>query len=199
MRKTTIVLLALITALVFGLPQYCSAQGLSLGIKGGVNMAKFTGADAGTNSMKTGLVGGAYATIDLMFVNIQPEVLFSQKGATYEILGLSIDQNLNYVEIPVLIKFPLGKIVVPSIYAGPSFGMLMSADVEGVDVKDAVMSSDLGLVFGVDVKTPIKLTVDARYNLGLMTTAKEFEFLGVTYNPDVKNSTISLMVGYALF
>ena len=99
----------------------------------------------------------------------------------------------------MLIKFPLGKIVVPSIYAGPSFGMLMSADVEGVDVKDAVMSSDLGLVFGVDVKTPIKLTVDARYNLGLMTTAKEFEFLGVTYNPDVKNSTISLMVGYALF
>jgi hypothetical protein len=199
MRKTSIVLLVLVTALVFGLPQYCSAQGLSLGIKGGVNMAKFTGADAGTNSMKTGLVGGAYATIDLMFVNIQPEVLFSQKGATYEVLGLSLDQNLNYVEIPVLIKFPLGKIVVPSIYAGPSFGMLMSADIEGIDVKDAFVSSDLGLVFGVDVKTPIKLTVDARYNLGLQTTAKEYELLGQTYNPDVKNSTVSLMVGYGLF
>ncbi|MBU1356011.1 MAG: PorT family protein, partial [Candidatus Edwardsbacteria bacterium] len=197
--KTKLILLVLVTVMVFSLPQYCSAQGLSLGIKGGLNMANFTGADAGTNSMKTGLVGGAYATIDLMFVNIQPEVLFSQKGATYEVLGLSIDQNLNYVEIPVLIKFPLGKIVVPSIYVGPSFGMLMSADIEGIDVKDAVVSSDLGLVFGVDVKTPIKLTVDARYNLGLQTTAKEYEFLGQTYNPDVKNSTISLMVGYGLF
>ena len=199
MKKTILVLLALITALVFNLPQYCSAQGLSLGIKGGLNMAKFTGADAGPNSMKTGLVGGAYATIDMVFLNIQPEVLFSQKGATYELLGLSIDQNLNYVEIPVLIKFPLGKIVVPSIYVGPSFGVLMSADIEGFDIKDAVVSSDLGLVFGVDIKTPIKLTVDARYNLGLMTTAKEYEILGQTYNPDVKNSTISLMLGYGLF
>lgn len=60
MKKTTTILLVLITVLVFNIPQYCSAQGLSFGLKGGINMSKFTGADAGENNIKTGLVGGAY-------------------------------------------------------------------------------------------------------------------------------------------
>lgn len=160
-------MLVLITALVFSLPQYCSAQGLSLGIKGGLNMASIAGADAGSPIMKPGLVGGAYATIDLMFVNIQPEALYSQKGLKRDDGGITITVHYNYLEIPVLLKFPLGKIIVPSIYAGPSFGMLMSADIEGIDIKDGLKSSDLGLVFGVDVKTPVKLSVDARYTMGL--------------------------------
>ncbi len=192
MRKTAIVMLVLVTALVFGLPQYCSAQGVSFGLKGGINMAKLTGSDAGTNSMKTGFVAGAFTTVDMVFLNIQPEILFSQKGATYEVFGLSIDENHNYLEIPVLFKFPLGKIVVPSIYVGPSLGMLMSADVEGFDIKDGLKSTDLGLVFGMDVKTPVKLILDARYTMGLTS----IDDSGIY---DVKNSAISLMVGYAIF
>jgi len=128
----------------------------------------------------------------MVFLNIQPEILFSQKGATYEVFGISIDENHNYLEIPVLFKFPLGKVIVPSVYVGPSLGMLMSADIEGIDIKDGLKSTDLGLVFGMDVKTPVKLTIDARYSMGLTSIDDSG-----TYN--VKNSAISLMVGYAIF
>lgn len=189
----------LVGLLVLGLGSMALAQGLTIGVKGGLNMASITGADAGSPQIKSGLVVGAYGNIDLMFINVQPELLYSQKGFKEEELGVTITGSYNYLEIPVLLKFPFGKIIVPSIYIGPSFGMLMNAEWEaggiGVDWKDYTESSDLGFVFGVDLKTPAKLTLDARYTMGLKTVSKEI--LGVT--PEWKNSVISLMVGYALF
>lgn len=186
MRKTIEILVALVLIAALNIPKCLYAQGVSLGIKGGLNMASIIGADAGSPNMKSGLVGGTYAAIDLMFVDIQPEVLYSQKGVKQD-----VTVHYNYLEIPVLFKFPLGKIIVPSIYTGPYFGMLINANIEGVDIKDGLKSNDLGLVFGVDVKTPLKLSVDARYTMGLTS----FDDAGVY---DVKNSVISLMIGYSI-
>jgi hypothetical protein len=189
----------LVLLLLLGLGSMALAQGLTIGVKGGLNMASITGADAGSPVIKSGLIGGAYATIDLMFVNIQPELLYSQKGFKQEEAGITLTGHYDYLEIPVLLKFPLGKIIVPSIYIGPSFGLLSGASWEALgielDVKDYTEGSDLGFVFGVDLKTPVKLTLDARYTMGLKTVSKEI--LGVT--PEWKNSVISVMVGYALF
>lgn len=184
----------------------------SFGIKGGVNMATYEGTDANitgiTKSAKMGMGAGAFVCLDLIALKIQPEVLFSQKGAKYEASGVSYTQSLSYVEFPVLLKLSFGKIIVPSVYAGPALGMLMSAkqtgEVAGIsisgDIKDDLQSSDLGLVFGAEVKLPVKLSVEARYNMGLKTIAKEYtNALGQTVKPDVKNSTVSVMLGYYLF
>lgn len=207
MKKT--LFLALVTLLSFGLAH---ALLPSFGIKGGLNMAKYNGSDAGSNDYKLGAAGGAFVCLDLIALKIQPELLFSQKGAkeegTIDLFGTLVSYSgsttVNYVEIPVLAKFSFGKIIVPSIYAGPSFGMLMSANAEmefggvssgSVDVKDAYNSTDVGLVFGVEVKTPAKLSIEARYNMGLTSVAKD---LGGT-SFDVKNSTASLMLGYYIF
>lgn len=179
----------------------------SFGVKGGVNLAKYAGSDAGTNDYKMGAVGGAFACLDLIAIKIQPELLFSQKGAKqeYTVLGVptTVSNTLNYVEIPVLLKFSFGKIIVPSIYAGPAFGTLMSATAKieagglsaSGDIKDQLNGTDLGLVFGAEVKLPVKLSVEARYNMGLSKVPKEV--LGV--QPDVKNSTVSVMLGYYMF
>lgn len=167
----------------------------SFGVKGGVNMAKFTGSDAGDNDFKMGAVGGAFACVDLIAMKIQPEILYSQKGAKYTILGATLYEKHDYVEIPVLLKFSFGKIIVPSIYAGPAAGLLMSAKLTNggsVDIKDEIKSTDLGLVFGAEVKTPAKLSVEARYTMGLGTFDKEGDF-------SVKNSAISVMLGYYMF
>jgi hypothetical protein len=184
----------------------------SFGIKGGLNMAKYTGSDAGSTDYKMGVAGGAFVCLDLIAMKLQPELLFSQKGAkeegTIDILGTPVNYSAsttaNYIEIPVLAKFSFGKIIVPSIYAGPSLGMLMSATGEAefggvssgsVDVKDAFNSTDLGLVFGIEIKTPAKLSIEARYNMGISSVAKDIA--GTSF--DVKNSTASLMLGYYLF
>jgi hypothetical protein len=206
MRKTTIVLLALITALVFGLPQYCSAQGLSLGIKGGVNMSNVTGSDVDGTEANMGLAAGAYATIGLMpSIAIQPEILFSQKGwkETGDFFGVAYEGSykINYMEIPVLAKISFGAIVKPYVLAGPYFASRLSTSGEvtigGVsasgDIDDLVKSSDMGLTFGAGVQTPVKLSLEARYSMGL----NSIDDTGL--DMDIKNSNISLMVGFALF
>jgi hypothetical protein len=167
----------------------------SFGIKGGVNMAKFTGSDAGDNDYKIGAVGGAFACLDLIAFKVQPEILYSQKGAKYTILGATLYEKHDYVEIPVLLKFSFGKLIVPSIYAGPAAGLLMSAKLTNggsLDIKDEIKGTDLGLVFGAEVKTPAKLSVDARYTMGMGTFDKEGDYT-------VKNSAISVMLGYYMF
>lgn len=202
MKRTIILMLAVIIAAA---PAWALLP--SFGVKGGVNMATWTGGDAGSPDMKLGAVGGAFATVDLIAFKLQPELLFSQKGAkeslTSGTLSYTVSTTQNYLEVPVLLKYSFGAIVVPSIYVGPSFGMLMSATAKAeggtasgsTDIKGFLNDTDLGLVFGAEVKTPMKLSIEARYNLGLSKMPKEV--LGV--QPDVKNSTISVMLGYYLF
>jgi hypothetical protein len=115
-----------------------SAVEMSLGLKGGLNLAKPWGIDKEKSlineddlKMKPGLVIGGACEIKLheMF-SIQPEVLFSVKGmkmeGEMEFLGLTFDYaqevNINYLEIPILFKLniPAGA-VVPNFYVGPDF------------------------------------------------------------------------------
>ncbi len=205
MKRITITLLAVL--LVAAMAGNSSAQGLSFGIKGGLNMANYTGSDADGMKMKMGAVGGAFACFDLVALKIQPELLFSQKGAktsgTMGTIPYTGSVTANYVEIPVLLKYSFGAVIVPSIYVGPSLGILMSATSKveasgysaSMDMKDFYNSTDLGLVIGAEVKTPMKLSFEARYEMGLTNAPKEV--LGV--QPNVKNSTISVMVGYYIF
>ena len=212
MRKTAIVLLVLVTALVFSLPQYCSAQGLSLGIKGGVNMPNLSGTLLDSISFvspeaNTGVAVGGYATISLLpNIAIQPEIYYSQKGAktTGSLLGISYEGNarINYLEIPVLAKISFGAIVKPYIVAGPYFATKLGSDltfsVAGLSVPidsfdTYIKDSDMGVTVGVGVQTPIKLSIEGRYSLGV----------GSIYNGpgdlDLKNTNIQILIGYAIF
>jgi outer membrane immunogenic protein len=205
MKRITILLLAAI--LVPALAGNLSAQLPSFGVKGGVNMAKYTGSDAGTNDMKMGAVGGVFACVNLIAFKVQPELLFSQKGAKKEQTGggttYTYSTTQNYLEVPVLLKYSFGAIVVPSIYIGPSFGMLVSATAKtsggsnsgSGDIKNYLNGTDIGLVLGAEVKTPVKLSVEARYTMGL-TNVDKASAIGQS---NIKNSTISVMLGYYLF
>lgn len=205
MKKISVLLLLL------GLGSMALAQGISFGIKGGLNLSNLSGSNIGNSSYKTGMVGGAFATIDLMALKVQPELLYTQKGAKYETLFASATAQFDYLEVPVLLKYSFGAIIVPSILIGPSFGIPVKGSVEQtyflvitdytssdstvtVDVKKD-LGPDLGLVFGAEIKTPFKLSVEARYTLGLSKIYKEVAGSQL----DIKNSNISLMVGYSVF
>ncbi len=173
----------------------------SFGIKGGVNLSNIYGTDADllNPDMKLGGIGGAFVTLDLVALKIQPELLYSQKGYKWSYYGASVTEHADYLEIPLLLKFSFGKIIVPSIYLGPSIGVLVSAketyQSQSYDAKDLYNSNDFGLVFGAEVKTPAKVSVEARYNLGLSKVYKAM----YNYEPEIKNSAISVMLGYYLF
>ncbi|MGD1044549.1 MAG: porin family protein [Bacteroidota bacterium] len=179
--------------------------GISKGIKGGLNFATVGGSDAPTGTTSnTGFAAGVFAEISLPGpISIQPEVLYSVKGYKLDVPGIgSKTGTYSYVDIPVLAKFSLPlPILKPFIFAGPSFGFLMSAKEKTdntflgtsneVDVKDNTTGTDIGLVIGVGAKLSLivfDLTVDARYNMGLSTLDK-------SGNAKVYNRVFAVYVG----
>jgi hypothetical protein len=192
---------------------------MSAGFKAGVSLANATGSDAtftdADKKMKIGLAGGAFIGFEIapQFV-LQPELLYVQKGVKYEEKGGTGKDKykLDYLQIPVLFKFvpaTSGKIQ-PTIFAGPYLGFKMSAkdkaegwtdpaDNGDFDMKDFVKSTDFGISLGAGIgakMTKGELFLDARYDLGLSKVYKEYTLLDVTYKPNVKNSSILVLVGY---
>jgi hypothetical protein len=175
------------------------------GVKLGLNLAKFTGADADNEKMLTGVAFGGFITYSFndLFA-IQPEVYYTMKGSKTTVTYLNTDYDVtnkfNYIEIPVLFRVQLagGTSFKPNFYAGPELGILMSAKskVKGgseIDLKDDVKSTDIGIIGGVGAEYPMgsgKLLLDIRYDAGLSklddTPAKG----------DYKNSAITILVGY---
>ena len=184
-RKLTLVSVLLAVAVVA--PGLAPADsGMTKGIKVGVNLATASGSDATppagvTKSMRVGLALGGFVGIGAGPLTIQPEVLYSMKGVVYKatffgITGTSTEQ-LNYLDIPILVKYDLAPAPTKiSIYAGPSLGILLSAnekfEVTGLgsttaDIKDSVNSTDIGIVVGAGVGLAGGISIDARYQVGL--------------------------------
>jgi len=215
--------LAVVLALTLT-PQRVGAQ-TYLGIKGGLNLADIYGTDSEGLDSRTALAGGALVMFQLSpTFAIQPEVLYSMKGAEGSEAGLSLTLKLNYLEVPFLLKFlpPVNSATHPSVYIGPAiaFSLDSKAEAEGyggsgsVDIANT-KSVDVGLVFGGDIEIPAGenglVMLDVRYTLGLAKTFDDTEPFDINDPPlplpiadpltgnayDVKNSALTFTVGYA--
>lgn len=176
------VLLTLVAAcLVF----VASAQ-FSGGLKAGLNFATF-GADAENTEILTSFHVGAFGQFALSDkLTLQPELLYNAVGEG------STEWKMNYISIPVMFLYNINEQF--NIQAGPQLGLLMSAEIDGTDVKEEMSGTDFGINFGVGAGFG-KLSVSARYSLGL-SNILDTEALG-----DIKltNNVIQLSVGYKLF
>ncbi len=183
---------------------------VGFGLTGGVNFANVGGADV-TMSPKnlTGFAAGAYLDISVPFLlSIEPQILYSGKGyimessftlfgSTYSVKGTA---TLNYLEIPVLLKYSLPvPVVKPSLFVGPTMGILlgakMKAEVTGqpttdTDIKSSTTGTDWGIVFGASVNILV-VNVNARYTMGLTTIDKSGQ-------SKIYNRVFSIMVGIPL-
>lgn len=184
-----------------------SAEGMLFGVKGGMNLANWTGSDTEfltlDNKMKVAFGGGiwfGYAFNENF--SIQPELLLMMKGTKWEESGVTLSANYNYLDLNLLAKmtFPMEGSVTPFIFVGPQIGFLMSAkfkaeyegDSEEIDVKDEYKDIDFGLAFGGGVDYNLEagcVSFDVRYNLGLMSIYDG-------ENVDQKNAGIIFMAGY---
>lgn len=181
MKKTLLSLtLVLISVIAF------SQAKVEIGIKAGANFANTNIDDA---ESITAFHGGAYGLLKFANIGVQPELLWSKQGNSITGGG---ELNLNYVNVPVMLKFylPLGL----NLQAGPQFGFLMNADDEdGVDQSNFLKSSDLSAALGAGWDAPFGLQFSARYVLGLSNISD------VTGGDEVKNRTFQLAIGYRLF
>ena len=158
------------------------AQVLKLGAKAGLNYANFSGSDLQTDAI-TSYHAGLSAQIKLGDkFSVQPEIMYSTQGASYNNLNQELKQKLGYMSIPLLARMHVGKIV--SLDFGPQFSYLLSKD---IDFDTEVNEFDFAAVGGLTLDVTENLFVQGRYVLGVTEISK---------NANVKNSVGQLSVGF---
>lgn len=189
MKKSVLLFVAVVA---FSAASY--AQGVSFGVKAGVNIAnqKFTFPGGSlTGDARVGFHVGGFVTA--MFSDqfgLQPELLFNSVGVSGENFdGDKVSEAVNYLSIPVLFRYQ--PIEILNIHAGPQVGFLLSAKAEDVDTKEAYKGLDLGAAVGAGVDLPMGLGFTARYVLGLANA-------GETESDEVKlkNNVFQISVSY---
>jgi hypothetical protein len=159
------------------------AQLLHFGLKAGLNYANFSGTEIQTEAI-TSYHAGLVTEIKLneKFA-IQPELLYTTQGATYETIVGDLEQELGYLSIPVLAKFYLSKSF--SLELGPQASFLLS------EKNKFDTSNSNTFEFAIDAGLSFKITksifLQGRYVLGLTE---------VSPNADAKNSVLQLSAGW---
>ena len=179
------------------------------GVKGGFNMSNLYSNDANDDNVLYGFNAGVYATLPISdFIAIQPEILFTTKGAELDYNNAFATGNakfrLNYIEVPLLVRVNITKNF--NVHAGGYASYLVSSKVTGdgdINFDQEINTDDLnkfdaGLSAGIGVDfNPV--SIGLRYNYGLTTVGKERTLAGTTYTfPDAKNSNLTLYLSYKL-
>ena len=194
MRRTKwIVILAII-----GFISVNNARSQSLGITGGVNIANFNGIKNATT--KNGMIIGGFINYGFIGgVSLQPEVLFSVKGASATVspdgstvlgqLGEHYSWTLSYIEVPILLKMDVLDVpILPvnvDIYAGPDFAFNVGSKYETTSGGITTTSDGSGETHRFDLN--IAVGGGPNINLGTVTIGAEVRYTFGT-GPVFKNS-----------
>ncbi len=187
-----------------------SAQESRFGIKGGLNVSTLTTNDFDDKNLKPGFHVGVFNKISLgEALAIQPELLFSTKGAKYSYDNILVKGdskfNLNYIELPV--KLVVNLLTIFEVQFGPYVGYLVNAKAEtnaevldfwNIGSEDEIdrkqfKAFDYGLSMGLGLNLD-PLVIGVNYNLGLTTVADE-DKISDNILGDSKNSVIQIYMG----
>jgi hypothetical protein len=211
-------------AILAGFASAANAQtGVKYGIKGGFNGATFSGTDSKGSEYKAGFAAGVFANFGISDnVSIQPEVLFSQKGASVDdfqgISGNTFKSTLSYIDVPVLARINTGEDGKGLFFEIGPQGSFAVADrdfiqASGNKYNENTTTQDLnkvliGYVGGIGYQITSGLSLGVRYTGdfaqvykdGPSTTLKAASGNTAPYlanNPNVHNSVFQFQVGYA--
>lgn len=163
-----------------------SGQKVDIGIKGGLNFSKLEISNFNT-SHKTGYHIGAYSLFKFGKIGLQPEFIFSQQGSKVE-LG---DWDTKYINIPIILKLYLAGGF--NLQAGPQFGFLNMAELDGNSIEEDIKNSDVSIGLGLGWDTPVGFKIDARYNLGVTDNSDDPAY------ETIKNQVFQLSLGFGIF
>jgi hypothetical protein len=164
------------------------------GIKGGLNVADMSVDTWGGRNMRAGFHAGVFLKIPVkQSFFLQPEILYSQKGANVlydqersgvEVTAGEIRFSLNYIEMPVFMVYQIYNGL--NLHLGPYAGYLLNTDIrvlrmtpglsniydeneigrENFNNIDYGLSAGFGLDFG-------SYQFGIKYNLGLTRVTRE--------------------------
>jgi hypothetical protein len=187
------------------------------GMRGGVNLSRFVGGDAVSDSDPGLNLGASIPLLRLGPISLVPEVYYAKKGGVMEASALTggasgmFDFDLTYIEVPVLLKLtvPVGPLNA-YVGGGPTYGWNLKCHFtpesdpnatakecgEQFSTFDTAMkSADKGIVLNAGLNLPVLfglagLNLDGRLVRGLDRITE------TSNGSEVKNQAITLMLGY---
>ncbi|WP_353129430.1 porin family protein [Parapedobacter pyrenivorans] len=153
---------------------------IGFGIQAGWSMSRISG---DTFDGKAGFIGGVHANFPVFgSFYVQPEVNFQQLGGKYksdayaigDILYRDAELNMNYLSVPILMKYRFNPIDL-DIFVGPQVGFKLRAKnkvgegetYEAYHVKDTDIAGVYGLEYCLRLPdSRVDLILNARYTTG---------------------------------
>ncbi len=165
MKKTIIAIAIIIVA-----TNSTNAQKFNIGLKAGANLGKISGSSF-SSEYKLSYHAGAFMSFDFnKKIGIQPEVLLSQTQTTTVSSGVilppnSADYKLNYLSIPLLLRYKFSKVIVLNV--GPQYSVLLNKNDNVIkNGSNAFKDGDFAMVAGLQLDFKY-LRFYGRYNIGL--------------------------------
>ena len=207
MKRTILGTAGLALALFAFADEAAAQRPFRVGIIGGYNMASLDGDGVEDADSRSGFDIGGLVQIPMgEMITIQPEVHYSQRGASFEDEGVGSEIALDYIHVPVLLRagLPLAEGFDFDFIVGPSFAFEMGCEIEpeegdSVECEDVpgleTKSTSIGIIGGGSFSWaagPGDVLVDVRYDWGL-TSISDAE----DDDADVKNTALQFLIGYA--
>ena len=196
MQKSFFLKITVLAATLF-ISIFSFAQ-ISVGAKGGLNLSNLNGINSDNYETK-GKIGfhlGGFVTFNLgRNFAIQPELVYSTQGGTIDSGNITQDIDLNYFNIPVMVKF----LTNSGFYleAGPKLGF-RTGDVDNNNIPGSVENSDFSICGGLGFQpTKSAFGFGARYNAGMGKTG-EIDTPSLD-NVDYKNGVLQLSLYWRIF
>lgn len=200
------------TAGILALVVVASAAGaraadIDVGVKGGFNLATLSGAglvEQITQQLdrQDGLVGGVFVRIPVgSRLAVQPEALYSRKGAKVDLPIGEVGIALDYLELGLPLRADLMETssIRPYLFAGPYAGVKLNAELAlrviiniDTDIDERVRDTDFGVLGGGGLRFDAgstNLDLEARYSWGLTRVNEDLA------GQDVKNRVLSVLAG----
>lgn len=193
--------------LIVLLPLVLSSQQFSVGVKDGLTISGIKGWYSFKNFKSTNIEKSLGHSFGLILnyqlsksIILQTEINYEMKGFDFgqSLMGGGLKGNysLNYLTVPIIAHFEIGKKVKYYGYTGVYFGFLIKAEnytsltslvSSGLVVYDLTYDPtnvfnkyEFGGLVGLGIKFPlcekVYLFIDTRYNFGLTKTAKNTDF-----------------------
>lgn len=191
------------------------AQDIYVGPKVGINLTHVMYDGSGesfynNNQIQLSSHFGVFTEFILSdYISLQPELLYSVKGAQFDLAGEDFYRSsyiYKYLSLPLIIKYYVTEEI--TVEVGPQVAYLLSAknvetseifvtglgrEAASIDIKGNMQEYDLGVTAGIGYLTKSGFYISARYNLGMMNTFKD--------DPDItdtlKNGAAQLSFGFS--
>ncbi|MBD2768735.1 PorT family protein [Hymenobacter sp. BT664] len=190
--------LVLLLSLLAGISASASAQ-VTFGVKAGPSYTNYTGPSAtgetyGKVTYRIGFHAGVLANLAVGdAVSIQPEVLYSQKGAKVANNHDNRDR-LNYIDVPIMVQYKINGLFFE---VGPQVGVLLNGKTTDgtvtLSLKDPkyIKTVDFGYAGGLGYKLKSGPMFGLRYNGGITNLEP-----GDNDQPKVRNGAFQLYAGF---